>query len=363
MIYLFNSGFRSLYINNILNTLYLPDGCINEYRYRFSGEHIHISEETLSYVQRAHKGEPVAIIFVDRYSDHGYVYHPIRLGILLGHRQDLERLYFQVQLKEFIYPKDIEKFNRDSRKPLDDLASPSLVDNVPGSKDDGYYAIQCKSIFYPDDDYYRGENDAWFSIVKSLESTHTFQPLYTVFAKARILDQKDQVISPVIKKGLAHFDIIRGKLYSFRLDYMYSEQSLEARIIEGEVKLDDPFRLVSDSKILIDSVSNSKDYHFTSKRYPEDLSGKLLIVFQDSAGINYPELKLDIVEQHFFWLYIFLLLLFFSLIGVFSTFDFNNFSLDKIWCFLESQWPRALIATLQSLLLFWIFRLFGKKIL
>ncbi len=34
MIYLFNSAFRALYRANVLNTLFLPEGYTNEYRYR-----------------------------------------------------------------------------------------------------------------------------------------------------------------------------------------------------------------------------------------------------------------------------------------------------------------------------------------
>jgi len=82
MIYLFNSAYRPLYTRNILNTIFIPPGGINEYRYSVRGNDIHIAPGSCSEFKNAPAGIPIVIIFIDRFGRSGYEYHPLRKGRL-----------------------------------------------------------------------------------------------------------------------------------------------------------------------------------------------------------------------------------------------------------------------------------------
>src|SRR2546423_258254 len=98
MWYLFNSGFRSLYLENALRTLFLPPGATNEYRYKFRGARNQVASGTHERIKKARRGDPVAITFIDRYASGGYAYHPLRLATLVKVWEEDDYLYVRAQL-------------------------------------------------------------------------------------------------------------------------------------------------------------------------------------------------------------------------------------------------------------------------
>lgn len=71
MIYLFNSAYRALYTRNVLNTLFIPKGGTNEYRYRVRGATTHIAADSYGDFINATSGEAITIVFIDRFGNGG----------------------------------------------------------------------------------------------------------------------------------------------------------------------------------------------------------------------------------------------------------------------------------------------------
>ena len=368
MIYLFNSGFRPLYLSNALNTLFLPKGSINCYRYHESGNNVHVTKEFISQLGHLSKDESLAIIFVDRFSLGEYTYHPVRLGCYQRFEIKDERVYLYVELTDCVYPKNITSFNALARKALLELGSPKLVGNDPECTADGNYALCGPDIFQPESDYFIGK-DAWPKIVRSLETTQAFRSTRdnpVVFMKAEIQDQNGHTIYPKIKKGESSFDIVHNKHYKFCVDYQFPIQNEDTSYVEtGTISVNDPpFRLESDNQLKLDTTSTSKEYHFTTKKYPEDTSGNLSIQFTNKNVISPDKaLGLNLVEQKSLWPVTFILLFFFSLLGwVTTSVDFTNFDFCNVYTSLMTEWPKLIFLSVQSLILFFLLKIFGKKI-
>jgi hypothetical protein len=368
MIYLFNSGFRPHYQSNALNTLFLPKGSINCYRYHESGDNVHVTKEFISQLSHLSKDESLAIIFVDRFSPGEYTYHPVRLGSFQRFELKDERVYIFVKLTDYVYPKNITSFNAHARKALLELGGPRLVGNDPECTADGNYALLGQDIFQPESDYIIGK-DAWPKIVRSLETTQAFKSTRdkpVVFMKVEIQDQNGHTIYPKIRNGESSFDIVHNKHYKFCVNYQFPIQNKDTSHVEtGAISLDDPpFRLISDNQLKLDTTSTFKEFNFTTKRYPEDTSGILSIQFTNNNVISPDKaVELNLVEQKSLWLITFFLLFFFSLFGWITTsVDFANFDWCNVYTSLMAEWPKLVFLAFQSVILFVLLKIFGKKI-
>ncbi|MEN6635135.1 MAG: hypothetical protein ABFC56_04750, partial [Clostridiaceae bacterium] len=63
MLYIFNSAFRPLYRENVLNTLNLPEGIINTYQYSLSSNTKCYIDET-AMPTKTKPGQDVMVIFI-----------------------------------------------------------------------------------------------------------------------------------------------------------------------------------------------------------------------------------------------------------------------------------------------------------
>src|SRR5580704_7955048 len=112
MLYLFNSAFRPLYLKNVLNTLCLPAGCTNEYRYRHAGEPRYVAPGLYSSLPKLKVGTECVVIFIDRFAEGGYSYHPLRLADYVLYRDENEYIHFRIRLGQFIYAKNSADFEQ-----------------------------------------------------------------------------------------------------------------------------------------------------------------------------------------------------------------------------------------------------------
>lgn len=367
MIYLFNSGFRPLYRNNILNTLYVPNGFVIEFRYRIKDEESYVHPSLKNQLNKATKDEKVVIIFVDRYANNGYIYHPIRLGRFVSFREEDQRLYLSVELVEFIYPKNLNSFNLNDRLPLEQSGSPRLTNNDPKAKNDGYYALIGDDIFKSESDFYFGSY-AWPYVVESLSRTTVFDskpenPI--VFLRANIYEQKRNKIVIPSKANPSRFNLSRTEQYDFQLNYYFPIQSTDPTItIEGEIITgDSPFRIVGENCILIDSISNSTKTSFMARKYPEETFGRIEIKLPETITSANAVLDIKIVDSHLFWLLITSLVIVFSGMGVIVGTDFSAIDPLNVKNLFHNLWPNLIAALLQACILTLLLRIFGKRVL
>lgn len=385
MIYLFNSAYRALYTRNVLNTLFIPKGGTNEYRYRVRGEITHIAADSYGDFINTASNEPVAVTFIDRFGDTGYVYHPLRKGRLVSCREEQDRLFFRVRLEEFVYPRDIGSFNHVFTRSLGPMGLPCLTGNDPRNADDGYYAIKAGSLFTAVNDFDWGD-DAWRNAVENLRKTQAFSEMSTttvvgqeedatprefLFVRCDVCDQSTQRqrVASKIRKDLAVFDLLRGERYEFLLSYRYPPQlanpSYTAMV---EAKFGENLRALGSTSINVDSYSNSVPLPFATKRNLEDNEDG--VSFEFTA--NRPKFKLigpdarilfRFRESRSFWIILVILLLAFTTLSVVIGADLEKMSPLTICNVIKALWLKALAGFFQAVALFFLFRLMGKKFL
>ncbi|GAB4124809.1 MAG: hypothetical protein Tsb0027_23480 [Wenzhouxiangellaceae bacterium] len=250
MLYLFNSGYRSIYVRNVLNTLFVPRAGTNEYRYRFrssagSTDAINISTGSLDRIKGLHVGSKAVIVFVDRFSSGGYTYHPLRMAKFVTTREDNDYLFFRVQLEDYVYPRDIDDFNHHFRQHMHPKGIVQLIDNDPFNSNDGWYAVVDDSLFSRQDDFKTG-NDAWIAAVENIQACAAFQeyppvrnsdkltpkrkPNDYIFMRCEFNDNAGRSLSPQLRKNRAVFELVRGKNYKLNLSYRYPRGSSLNRV-------------------------------------------------------------------------------------------------------------------------------------
>jgi hypothetical protein len=269
MIYLFNSAFRPRYVRNVLNTLYLPEHCANEYRYRFIGEKPNISAGFFSELEGLKPGTECVVIFIDRYAKGGYEYHPLRKARFLRHRVVADYLYLKVELLDFIYPQNLQQFQESLLAQVKGM--PCLTNGEPEYQHDGYYAIESDSVFGHLDDFKRND-DAWTSAVTALSATRamrTDDEQWPIFLKVAIHPRKDRTsLAPITQDQTPLFQLTKDRVFELVLTYKFPQQrrnnTSQCRI---DVRLGENIRALGASSFMVDSVSNSAIVSFTTRRY------------------------------------------------------------------------------------------------
>jgi len=385
MIYLFNSAYRALYTRNVLNTLFIPKDGTNEYRYRTRGVGANIAPDSYEAFMNSDSGEEVVITFIDRFGDNGYIYHPLRTATLVKCYPKQDRLHFRVQLKEFVYPRDIVTFNEILTHSLGPNGLPKLTNNDPFNASDGYYAINAGKIITPANDFH-WEQDAWQKAAENLSKTKAFGekapqddplqekddvPREFLFVRCDISREsmRKKVVSPNLRKGWAAFDLVRGARYEFLLSYQYPPQLLNtSHTAVVEAKFGENLRVLGSRCINIDSYSNSLSLLLATKKHLEDNEDGVSFEFTS----NRPTFKLigpdarlllRFRESKPFWIILVILLLAFTTLSVVIGADLTKISPLTTWNIIKALWPKSLAAFLQATVLFFLFRLMGKKFL
>ncbi|MEX1143566.1 MAG: hypothetical protein WEC16_01905 [Anaerolineales bacterium] len=236
MLYLFNSGFRENYQRNILNTIFFPSGWKNEYSYRTVGEqYVNVNPDDVKSLLNLESGTPTVIIFIDRFAEGGYQFHPVRLGTLGLVTEEANRIYFQVRLERLIYPANKTKFNMALHEELDAIGLPKLTNNDPAELNDGYYALQGQSLFNAVGDFHYDGN-AFPVLSNELNASQSFRvlskaeeggPRETVFARAIILKRGNEIVVPKEVRNQHIFEIENNATHSLRISYIYPAQDID----------------------------------------------------------------------------------------------------------------------------------------
>jgi hypothetical protein len=358
MIYLFNSGFYPLHRVNLLNTLFLPVGTCNDYRY---------SKDNLDPVLFADPGtvkrrDDCAIVFIDRYQAQGYEFAPIRRGYLLRVDKAADHLYFRVILSEYIFPVDLRTFNSEILQSLQRQGLPQLTAASAAETKDGRYAIITDGFCTARDALHTGDV-AWAKAVDNLAGRQAFAnaSIDPIFVKCNVISGK-KAVSPGRFLNPARFRFVPGREYSLEFAYRYPRQKGKTgggTVIE--IHSTDNLKWGDDKTLPVDSFANLVIRRFTPKKYAEDLTGSLSL----KAGTPFlaPEAGIGFVlrESLVAWVVIVLALFAFSVASVLTGIDTSKLSAPYLPDLLSNHWVKLVGAALQTVALFALFRLFGKK--
>lgn len=269
MIYLFNSASRPLYANNICNTLFLPKGLNNEFRYGKKN----VSEGDIGkFIQNRFSfcKKEVLIIFVDRNASNMYKFYPIRKGKLIKCNYIGDQLYFNIKMEDFCYPKDIAEFNTMLCKiPY----IPKL--NIGEPNNDGYYAIEdnkfditkkCPMIL--------DQDSAWDEITNAISQTKAFEAngnQKVIFT--RLLMDKNYLIS----KKQQCLKVSRGGIHDLSIYYKYPSHCNKEEM-DLDVKTSNTL-LVSQNHYLINGRADVIHLRISVKKYSNEFLDSLNLEF------------------------------------------------------------------------------------
>jgi hypothetical protein len=370
MLYLFNSAYRPLYAANALNTLYLPTGYTNEYRYRHTGEPRYVSPAVFEAMPRFKAGKECVIVFVDRYSGNGYIYYPFRFGKYVTFRNVNEYTHLTIELGDFVYPRDLAASNQHLIQAIGTKGLPRLTDNDPDNRRDGNYVIDGDSIFGHAADFIRGE-EAWnanvdaFSGTRMLRTDETQSP---IFLRVDIQRNRKR-LNPKLKNDSSVFSLAKKTPYDLVFTYRYPRQRIDATAVaEILVETGDNLILLGSSRLRVNTHANSVVVPFSSKKYPEETVGVVKVSPMTPGGppslmLTQSDVRYKFSEPAFFVVQIWCALLLYSLFTALLGVDFSKLDPITVKAVLAAAWPKALLGLPQAIALFWLFWLVGKKVL
>lgn len=379
MLYLFNSGYRPKYVKNVLNTLFLPKEGTNDYRYRYresNNSAPNINPADLEELESLERGTPAVVIFADRFGDEGYRYYPLRRATTVLQDKHNDYLFFRVNLGEFIYPIDIDSFQNNITSYLHPHGILSLTEEEPKNPNDGWYAVTGKNIFAQKDNFYTGSS-AWSECVESIKYCKSFNSDFHssggdnrsefIFIRCDIVNNSGNNIAAELDGRRTVYSLTRGEEYELRLSYRYpSQDENTSRTASIDVNVGENLKSLSGSTVKIDSASNTPFYPFTTKKYVEENIDSISFRFyskNDEVDVYGPDQKLQfkIKESTSFWVQLAAALLIFSISGVYIGADLSN--VNSAYSAITTLWDESLAGLVQAGMLFWVFRLVGRRII
>jgi len=383
MLYLFNSGYRPKYVKNVLDTLFIPHGGTNEYRYRYKVSQgctdvVNINPESLEKFCELPKKTEAAVIFIDRFASGGYQYHPLRMASSVLQRKSTDYLFFRMQLNDFVYPRDIIAFNKNFELLMHPKGVAKLTDNEPKGRHDGWYAMFEDDLFAQTADFMFGTS-AWTSCVNQLHQCFSFSSKeevnasgvekenHYVFMRCDLRRNSKKTVTPSLIDNQAKFDLIKGGRYELELSYLYPKQlnDTDSKAILT-VDLGDNLNQLGADDIDIDSFINSVPYHFSTKRNLEDYFDAICFNFksaEEGVEIHGPgwQIPVRFRSSGWFWISIVLILILYGVLSVVIDADFSNIDPLTLCSALDALWINGIASVVQAFVLLWVFYLVGKR--
>lgn len=372
MWYIFNSGFRSLYLENALRTLFLPPGATNEYRYKFRGNRNQVAAGTHERIKKAKQGEPIAVSFIDRYSTAGYAYHPLRLATLVKVWEEDDYLYIRARLGEFVAPNDPAAFSGRMLKELGREGIAQLKGGNPDDPDDGYYVVSHDSLFETKTDFQWGTS-AWSATVERLDQTKVLGSTESdavVFARAEVIGpSRDKSLTAKLEgKSVGVFRMTQGKLYKLRVAYRFPIQKKQRDAAATmELQSTANVRVLGSTTRAVNGYADRFEILLVSSRYLEDALGSLSARFTSASSSqrlfapNGADVLVKVREPASYWFKLAVIVLIFGIAGAvvgippdkLPTSDWRGL---PVWV-----WLKGTLAVIQAGMLVLMFRLIGKK--
>lgn len=261
MLYLFNSGARSKYLVNVFNTLHLPDGIENTYRYSSEGEYIHLHD---SVVFDKKKGEEAIVFFVDRYTATDIRYYPLRKGKVVAVDNIEGKTHIKVELMEYFYVKDIEKFNALLKTEYEDILPVANPQNVLDTK--GYLAFKDDKETYK----FTKSRNSWLDVVKQIKDLDAFDESCNLFSRLEITSTDEKSVSRKKKGGKNRCFCKSGSEYKVRLRYYFEDVDIHPDAsITMELKEKARAFGVHESKKIINAKYDKSDYEVNMNKNPQ----------------------------------------------------------------------------------------------
>lgn len=372
MLYLFNSGYRNLFRVNALNTLALPSGVSNTYRYLCSGTDmpLNIDSRRLHHYQGLLRNTPVAVIFIDRFTPPSYAYYPLRLATLREVAIHGNQIHFTVDLAEYLWPHTPAAFSERLFRSLDSRGIARMRDADPNRVDDGYYVVDGPSSFDDREQFLSGDR-AWEEATLALNSMKAFSEAEeeVLFTRLQLFTSSGSEVAPTATTNdRPAFPLRKDETYNLRLHYLYPAQKADTSAeLAFSISPTDGVKVLGDPKQRINGLSDTINIPLGIKKFAEDTGSAIAYsvthptnkaVFAANAS-----LLVTLADSPKYWFKTGIAVLLFTLSGLIAGLDFSTTppSLEAAWAKLTLL--NFVAALGQACALFWVARLVGKKVL
>jgi hypothetical protein len=391
MIYLFNSAARELYKKNVLNTLLLPIGFENEFRYTFQNGHNYVDDKILrnEYKFKKEESKKIMIVFIDRDHPSGYYFYPFRMAKYLSHRTEGNQVLFKVQLEEYIFPKNIQQFNDTFKQRFLTTGLPQKSVTDPALSSDGYFALTGDSVIAAND-LFTGDK-AWVNFIDAAALCNAFgnnSTMSTIFPKLTVYkdDNFTKPLKPTRKKNSSFLKLRKNSRYTLKYSYRFPIKNTHNQAsADFEIDLPNDIILESAKKVNINNSANTEEIRIKTKRIVENDSGSIDFKYNNLSpeSLQNPLLSpikaisYRISDPKLFWLYSTALVILYSIFTVLGTIDFSKFTVvatnnpslfRELYNYLIpicqslSLLIKFVAGILQVITLLFIIKIYGKKI-
>lgn len=359
MIYLFNSCSREKYVENVLNTFFLPSGAANTYRYR---------DEIVPDAMRSRgdlkPGTEAMVVFVDRVKPTGYEFMPLRRAQFLSAEQEGGALHVTVLLGDFVFPRDPDAFQAEFRAALKGHALPRPAGEDEDGTVEGHFVIPADEASSLDEHLVQGE-DAWKAAVDEVSERAAFKENKrdAVFIRSRVVSHGEAVEArPAGSRNAGVFSVYRGSRRDYRLELVYrypqcgDHQSHEITV-EHVGALD-----WGDSKSFRASAPREKlSMRFAPLSDPQNRAASIG-VSGDRTIVAVPDASVQLSIGRSGWA---------LAAGIFalSAYVLTRFIVatdvatlaDLVKAFVE-EWPKLILPTIETVAVVVMIKVFGKKL-
>lgn len=237
MLFLFNSAAKPEYVKNLLSTLSLPSGAINEYQYsQTSSDYNYVDVSADPNGGNNLKGIDVLILLMDK-SKAPFMYYPLRKGSLISAESRAGRVYYKVELGDYVFSEEISQFNLFLQNNFGEYLFSEIHDKNGMRVSKGYYAFAYDGDISA---HIMTGEDNWIKIVHQIERCENLEKdSHCVFTKISIKDG-EKILMPSRREKEWFYKLKLLKKYSVAIDYYFSEESE----CEAECSLKTPSDLV-----------------------------------------------------------------------------------------------------------------------
>jgi hypothetical protein len=385
MLYLLNSAFRPKYLTNILNTFFLESGCVNEYRY----SQVNVDPQITNASSPLSDKQGI-MVFIDRFHAGSFYFHPIRLLTCLEHESRADQVYFRCKLGDFVYPIDVDDFQKTLLSTLGNKGLPRLPALGPDSPAEGCFALLGQNVLV--DSQYRHGEEAWVQSAENIAKTNVFAGKSVIFLRESIRTEgkKEHFVTPRLSGNTFYYPLRRGKRYTLQLYYRFPIQDANhGAKTKFSVQTPDLVSALGSTEVIVNSRNSTEYLNFSVKRFPEERQGVLSLgagapglgngAAAESALLPEAAITVRITESLLFWPLVLLLLLCYSLLGLVTGTDFDKLltpletakqltalqGVEKtVLGFCQDYWLllKAAASFCQAIALLVLFGMLGKKI-
>jgi hypothetical protein len=282
-----NTG-TTLYVNNILSTLFLPAGSRNQYRYLSGGVRVNIGPQELPVLlklaNRKWRKERVLFVFFDRYAAGGYQFIPLRMGRLISAMNQDSRLSCLIELGDYVRVQHFAGWLADHAA---DKNFPHLTAGDPNNPDDGYYVFHTKAKPKTLETVEKG-HQVWTHLVDALAACARFQqpPNHQfLFIRADLECRRWGSVVPMTpKKG--QFRVASDSRFLLKLTYRWPFQT---PVPNSNIQLQctEPLRLDL-TQIQIANPGDTVTVNCKTRKFPEDTEMSLGLAAGGNQNVFLP---------------------------------------------------------------------------